>query len=193
VTVTIPTDKWTATIRSLGLQIKAFRSGWEETSNPVYIWETIAICAKHKKPLPDWVMDYLVAVAERMTSVDARAAKDLRKVLPSIMGFPAAEKHGPRRPLDPVGGEHEDVPSLVFLFATGLEKGLKPSAALRYATAKLLPDVADHDERTLIHWIMQNVGLERRPRTSAEWKAVLRSHIIAFIDLIEQESRETQV
>jgi hypothetical protein len=195
--VTVPVDKWIATIRSPNFRIRSCRSGWEETGNPVYVWETIAICTEHKKPLPDWVMDYLAAAARRMSSADARAATDLRKVLPKIMGFPA-KPSGPGRPLDPDGGKPDDAILLAILFATEIERGLRPSAALRKAAAHddLPADVTSRDERTLLRWVMQAVGLERRPRTSAEWREALRSHLGdlgALVALIEQESRETLV
>jgi hypothetical protein len=191
--------KWIATIRDPDLNIRADRSGWEETGNPVYVWQAVAVCTQHKKPLPDWIITYLAEVAQRMTSADARAAKDLRKVLPKIMGF--TPSHGPGRPLDPDGGGHDALSlairchalSLAILFATEIEKGLKPSAAIRKAAAALPDDVASRDERTLMRWMMQAAGLERRPRTNAEWREALRSSLGAFAALLEQESRETPV
>jgi hypothetical protein len=190
--VSASTDLWTAVriavIRDPGLNIRACRSGWEEEKNPIYVWETIGICTKHKKPLPGWVVSYLADVAQRMTSDDAKAATDLREVLPRIMGFPAAERHGPGRRLDPHGGRY-DAMSLAILFAIEIEHGLKPSEALRKAAAGLPPDITNRDERTLWRWLMQEVGLKRRPSTNAEWRAALRSHFkasLSLLDFIEQ-------
>jgi hypothetical protein len=159
-----------------------YRSRWEETANPVYVWEAIAVCTKHERSLPDWVMAYLAVVAKLMMSEEARAVTDLRGVLPSIMGFPA--KRGPGRPLDPDGGM-DDAMHLAILFAIEIEGGHEPDEALFRASVQLPVEVADHDERTLWLWVMQAVGLERRPKTKAEWRAALRSHYGAVADLAE--------
>jgi hypothetical protein len=90
-------DKWIALQRDPDFQIRMCRSAWQGEENPVYVWSAIAICAKHKKPLPDWVMDYLAGVAQRMTSDVAKATTDLRAVLPGILGF-SAKQPGPGRP-----------------------------------------------------------------------------------------------
>jgi hypothetical protein len=189
VTVSASTDLWTAlriaVMRDPGFNIRTCRSGWVETRNPVYVWEAVAVCTEHKKPLPDWIMAYLAEVAQRMTSDDAKAATDLREVLPRIMGFPASERHGPGRRLDPGGGKHEDALSLAVLFAIEIEHGLKPSEALRKVAAKLPPDIINRDERTLWRWLMKEVGLKCRPRTNAEWRAALRSHFKAYLSLLD--------
>jgi hypothetical protein len=179
-----------ALLRDPDFRIRADRSQWEETGNPVYVWEAVAVCAERKRPFPEWVVDYLGGVAQRMTSADTRAATDVRKVLPKIMGFPA--KPGPGRPLDPDGGKPEDALLLAVLFAAELEfdKRLTPSAALRKAAAHAdLPvDVASRDDRTLLRWVMQAAGLEHKPRTNADLRAALRSRFGAFATLIEEES-----
>jgi hypothetical protein len=84
-----------------------------------------------------------------------------------------------------------------------IERGLEPTEALRKAADDLTPDVASRDERTLWRWVLQEVDLECRPSTNAEWRAALRSYyggLIAFVELdallaafTEQESRETLV
>jgi hypothetical protein len=185
-------DELRALLRDPDFRIRMYRSGWEDTHSPVYAWEAVAVCTEHGMPFPDWVMGYLGGVARRMTADDARAAKDVRKALPGILGFPA--KPGPGRPLDPGGNEPEDALLLAILFATEIERGLKPSVALRKAAAHadLPADVAGRDERTLWRWVVQAVGLEHRPRTSAEWKAALRIHFGYFAVFIERESREIE-
>jgi hypothetical protein len=177
-----------ARLRDPGFMTRAHRSGWEETNNPVYVWEAIAVCTEHKKPLPDWIVTYLAKVAQRMTSAETRAAKDVRKILPRIFGFPT--KAGPGRPFDPDGGKPEDALSLAILFATELEQGVlkkSPNAAIRKAAATMgIPAFVKRNERTLLHWVQQAVGLERKPSTSAEWKAALRGHLGAIITSLQK-------
>jgi len=187
----IPLEKLRTLLRHPDIRIRALRSGFAETGNPAYVWQAVAICAEHSRPLPDWILAYLGVVAKLMTSDAARASTDLRAILPSIMGFPA--KRGPGHPLDPDGGVPDDAALLSILFAIEIERGEKPSAALHNAASHsdLSPEVAAHDDRTLWRWVMQTVGLEQRPRTNDEWREVLRNHFVAFNDLIEQEFRET--
>ena len=74
---------------------------WEETKNPYYAWEAINTCAKHKRQFPTWVVDYLAQCAERMLSNKARQSNDVRKILPSVLGFRQFLLRG----LDKVRGE----------------------------------------------------------------------------------------
>jgi len=108
------------------LQIDVRLGLWEDMHNPAYLWQAIGICIKYGRVLPPAVMDYLADVAARMSSPEARAAKDLHKVLPSILGFPA-KGPGPGRLLDPdaAAGDRDDR-KLAMLFAVELEQRLSP-------------------------------------------------------------------
>ena len=74
------------------VQLAASESLWNETHNPVFVWDAIEICTDEKQELPAWVVAYLGQTAKRMSSPKAREAKDLRKVLPVILGFPKRER-----------------------------------------------------------------------------------------------------
>jgi hypothetical protein len=165
------TDNWFAAINDPDFYMRICRGAWQKEENPVFVWRAVAFCTKLKKPYPDWVMDYLGDVAQRMTSDDAAAATDLRAVLPDIMGFPA--KPGPGHPLT---RDKDDALLLAGWFALEIvDRGLAPTEALRKAANRLPPEVADRDEKTLWRWLMKTVDLKRRPRTNAEWRAALRS------------------
>jgi hypothetical protein len=173
------TDKWLDAISDPDFLIRMCRGAWERVGDPTFVWLAIDFCIKHKKPYPDWVTDYLGDVAQRMMSDDARAAKDLRAVLPGIMGFPAKQP-GPGRPLDPSGGK-DDAALLAGRFAIEIvDRGLEPTEALREAVKLLPPEVADRDEKTLWRWLMKAVDLKCRPSTNAEWRAALRSRYGVF-------------
>jgi hypothetical protein len=172
-------------IRDPDFWIRMYRSGWEKTASPVYAWQAVAVCTEHKKPFPDWVMGYLAVVAKRMASDDARAAKDLRAVLPGIMGFPA-KPSGPSRPLDPSAqGKNYNVLLLKLLFASAIEEGREPSEALDNALASLPSDIADRDDKTLWRWLMLDLDLKRKPSTNAEWKTALRVQFGSFLAFME--------
>jgi hypothetical protein len=165
------TDKWFDAIHDPDFFLQICESAWQNDGSPISVWWAVAACAKYKKPFPDWVMDYLGDVAQRMTSDDAKAATDLRAVLPGIMGFPA--KPGPGHAL---ARRKDDALLLAGWFAIEIvDGGLEPTEALREAATHLPPEVASHDERTLWRWVMQQVDLKCRPRTNAEWRAALRS------------------
>ena len=66
-----------------------------ETGNPYYAWEGIRACTEERpfRRLPDWLVTYLAECAERMLSSKAKAAGDLGRVLPWVLGFPT--RRGP--------------------------------------------------------------------------------------------------
>jgi hypothetical protein len=164
-------------------------AGWEKTKNPYYAWSAINICTKHNKPLPTWVVDYLAECAERMLSEKARQSNDLRKLLPSVLGFPA--KRGPGRPLDP-DRDQDDKSIFAIRFAIEIEKGKKPSIARREAT-KYLPEsrVDKIDDKTLQRWLREIFDLANTPRSITEWKSVMRVYYGSFYNLIMAQFRET--
>jgi hypothetical protein len=176
------TDKWFDAISDPDFQIRMCRGAWERVENPIFVWWAVAFCAEYKKPYPDWVTDYLGDVAQRMKSDYATAATDLRAVLPRIMGF-SAKQPGPGRPLDP--SDEDDALLLAGWFAIEIvDRGQKPTEALRKAAERLPPEVADRDEKTLWRWLMKVVDLKRRPRTNAEWRAALRSRYGVLVSFV---------
>jgi hypothetical protein len=152
---------------------------WEESTNPVYLWRAIALCLKHKKPLPPDVTDYLAGVAQRME--EAKASADLRKVLPKIMGFPVVGR-GPGRQLDPEADEHPDAYALVIRFGIELERVHNVSKALKNATAceRFPRRFGDADDKTLKRWMARAIELDRPPRTKEEWRSAIRSYVFSI-------------
>jgi hypothetical protein len=177
-------EKFAAVIRNPNINLDAMYVGWEDNKNPYYAWSAIEICTKHKKPLPTWVVDYLAGCAERMLSDKATKSKDLRKILPSILGFPA--KRGPGRPLDP---DHVPNDKLMFalLFTIEIHKGRKPSIARKDAMKHLPRNRADRiDDKTLQRWLKEVFDLTSSPRTVTKWKSVMRRHYGAFETLFRE-------
>jgi hypothetical protein len=125
-----------------------------------------------------------------MLAPDAKKSSDLRKILPSILGFPA--KRGPGKPLDP---DHDpnDVTLLAIVFARAIQKGMDPSAARKEAS-KYLPRLrADKlDDKTLQVWLKNYFGLKKSPRTNHEWKRLLNRAYGSFFRLVRAKFRETQ-
>jgi hypothetical protein len=185
-------DKWIDPAGTPDFYMRTCRGGWQKEGNPFFVWRAVAVCTEHKKPFPDWVMEYLGDVAQRMTSDDAAAATDLRAVLPGIMGFPA--KPGPGHPL--TRPKNDEVLLAGWFAIEIVVNGLEPTEALRKAAERLPPEAADRDEKTLWRWLMKAVDLKRRPSTNAQWRAALRSRcgdLAAFVAvdiLLKQKSRE---
>jgi hypothetical protein len=155
-------------------QVQMYLSGWENSANPVYLWKVIAVCTKHDRPVPKAVMRYLGQVAQRMDEM--KEEKDLRKVLPGIVGF--SMRRGPGRPLDLDDNCDPHVVFLPILFWSELERGRRVKEALRNAaTNEAVPQrFADAEDPTLKRWIASVIQLDGPlPRTEAEWRAVLRS------------------
>jgi hypothetical protein len=143
------------------------------SDNPYYAWLAIEVCVKHEKEFPSWLRGYLLQCAERIQSGDAKKG-DLRKVLPWVFGF--AKNSGPGNLLDPdkdVDGTAERM-RFAFHFATGIAQGQKPSAALVSACNETFEQRrADKiTDKTLRSWVVKEFGLERWPRTVAEWDSV---------------------
>jgi hypothetical protein len=88
------------------------------------------------------------------------------------MGFPP--KRGRGNPLDL--GKNEDQFSIPAMrFAIEIEKGARPTVALRTAFESLDAKVADRmDEKTLLSHIKKHFGMPNAPRTNAEWKQAIR-------------------
>ena len=161
-------------IKDPHLSLSTTRFYWQDTHNPAYVWWAIEICVCRDIQIefPDWVRKYLAECAQRMLSPDAAEQSDLRKVLPGIMGFPP--KRGRGNPLDL--GKNEDQFSIPAMrFAIEIEKGARPTVALRTAFESLDAKVADRmDEKTLLSHIKKHFGMPNAPRTNAEWKQAIR-------------------
>ena len=115
----------------------------------------------------------------------------MRKVLPSILGFPD-KKRGPGRLLDPDDVDPDKF-SLAILFFTEIEQGREPDEALANATRKLPPRFASAELKTLKRWVAQAMKLDDEPTTAADWRSALRSgfsDLLTLLNIVE-ESRET--
>jgi hypothetical protein len=67
--------------------ILVFTSRWyEETKNPLYVWQAMNECFHAEEPLPDWCLDYLKDAAQNLYSlscgVDFRTGKTAEKISP---------------------------------------------------------------------------------------------------------------
>jgi len=159
--------------------------GWMNQQTPYYVWAAIDFCTRAKIGFPDWVNRYLAECAERMLSPDSTKSRDLRKVLPEIMGFPR-KKPGPGHLLDPDPEWRYGAPA--WRFAVQIEKGEKPTAALRDAFDVLDPVIGDKMEaETLLAHIKRYFCITNAPRTNAEWKQALRAKVTeAFAPFLEE-------
>lgn len=155
--------------RNLDIPLGCFAS----TGNPYYAWQAIRICVKHKKEFPDELIAYLGECADRMLSDEAEKARDVRKVLPWILGFP--KKHGPGNLLNP-DDDPDNRQGFALTFMVKIAQGEKPSDALKNAATEILGKecVDKADEKTLQRWIRSEIGLQRWPRTAEEWDYVKR-------------------
>lgn len=162
-------------IKEPDLLLRAAHFFWQDTHSPVYAWWAIEICACGDSHIefPDWVREYLAECAQRMLSPDSAVQSDLRKVLPRIMGFPP--KRGRGNPLDLGKREADQFAIPAMKFAIEIEKGAKPTAALRTAFEFLNAEVADRmDEKTFLSHIKKHFDMRTAPRTNAEWKLAIQ-------------------
>jgi hypothetical protein len=151
--------------------LSIYHSRWSSTSNPLYVWGAVSFCAETKCAFPDWVTDYLVDCAARMPPVGAEGA-DMRKILPSALGFPA--KRGPKKlavPRDELAIVERLFLANVFAYAIG--QGCSPARAAVEAASPLGPDYADRDERTLQTLVADYFGFLEVPQSGAAWQRAL--------------------
>jgi hypothetical protein len=148
---------------------------------------------KAKKPFPDWVAAYLAECANRMLSDIAKKTRDLRKVLPWILGFP--RKRGPGNPLDINRDRHKSV--FARQFALQLDKGDDPSAARTNACNVIFEGKdANVDDRTLQRWLLEVFDLKKAPSNAEAWKKITNEYydplLRAVQDLMQRiKSRDT--
>jgi hypothetical protein len=155
-----------------------------QSGNPVHVWEAIAVCIKHEREFPDWVVGYLGGCAERMLSDKARKVHDLRAVLRWVLDF--KPKPGRGNPL--AFGSYRGNVLFALKFATEIKKGKKPSTAL--ASASEVLDNDRFDDKTLRGWLLEFFEQGTWLRTNAEWKNVVRSHFGGWRELLRELSRE---
>jgi hypothetical protein len=148
---------------------------------------------KAKKPFPDWVAAYLAECADRMLSDRAKKARDLREILPWILGFP--RKRGPGNPLDTDRNQHKS--AFALQFALQLDKGDNPSAARTNACNVIFEGKdANVDDRTLQRWLLEVFDLKKAPSNVEAWKKITdeyyRPLLWAIQDLEQRiKSRDT--
>jgi hypothetical protein len=62
------------------------RRGYEQTKNPLYVWQAMNECFHAGEPLPDWCLDYLKGAAQNLYSlscgVDFRDREAAEKISP---------------------------------------------------------------------------------------------------------------
>ena len=151
------------------------------TGNPYYAWAAIGNCIKHKIEFPEWLLEYLGGCAERMSSDEMKAASDLRKVLPSIFGFPQKPK-GPGNLLDP-DADPRDTLAFALRFFRKVSAGHELSDALKDAAIDLNCECAD--DKTLKHWVCENFGLKSWPRDRVQFIEMTRETMLAAGRLLE--------
>jgi hypothetical protein len=155
--------------------VKKQRDTWMQTRNPYYVWQVIGDCIKEGFDFPTWVDDYLAEAASRMMAPDSMHDHDLTKALPRIFGF--GIKRG-KRWLTPELEPDEALKRERFakLFAFVIVNGGKPTDAvafIRDATDETI--VLPEDDRTLLKWIKQHIGITQTPRTRTAWLAEINA------------------
>jgi hypothetical protein len=170
------------------LLLAACYDNWQDTKNPSHMWHAIDICARHKCDFPDWIREYLGLCAKRMMAeAQSKASKDLRAILPKVLGFPA--KRGRGHPLRPDGSE--DYMTVAWAFAGEIAKGRKPSDALSNASKVLHKTLGDKiDYKTLLGHIKKHFDLKKAPRTNAEWKKAISNWYLENFGPLEKIFRE---
>jgi hypothetical protein len=116
-------------------------------------------------------MAYLAECAERMLSGKAKAAGDLGRVLPWVLGF--STRRGPGRKLEP-DRDRERRYEFALTFALRLVDGDSPPLARQNACTAVF-GATDVDDRTLQRWLLKEFGLKRQPPTIEEWKKAAKA------------------
>jgi hypothetical protein len=170
---------------------KAFKS----SGNPVHVWKAIYFCDKAEEPLPEWVIAYLAQCSKRMI-FDERDTKDLRKVLPKVLGFPGrargTKKSGPGKLLKP--GPPEDKFSFTTKFVNHVMQGDDPETARDNACNDMSPEFADkYDDKALVQILINTMGLVETPLTPNQWKTrVYRWVAEHFVQLTLWDANATE-
>ena len=158
--------------RARDLLLGQVQVGFEKTGNPYYAWYAIGFCIKVNKPFPKWLAAYLAQCADRMLSEKTKEARDLRNILPWVLGLP--RKQGPGNPLDVDRNKHRK--QFAFAFAVRIESGDEPPAArFRACNDTLKGEYANVDDRTLQRWLLDEFRLKKSPSNVKEWRKVTRA------------------
>jgi len=139
---------------------------------PVFTWQMIGTCIKHKKQFPDWVIDYLAQCAERMCdgrmqSERAKRADDVGKTFQWIFDFPK-KKPGPGGLFDPDDELLKEGAKSAFAldFMMRVYQGEDSVQARGNAGNEFFPDKED---KTLQRYLREQFQLKKLPRTIDEW------------------------
>jgi hypothetical protein len=148
-------------------EVEKQRVKWMETRNPYYIWQVIEACIWNGFHFPIWVDDYLSDVATRMMAPDA-TREPPSKALPRIFGFEIKQGARLLAP-DLTPDEALSRQTLVLLFAFGIERWGELKRALKCVRLSSDESIVPSDDRTLLKWLKQTLGITHTPRTRAEW------------------------
>jgi hypothetical protein len=159
-------------------KLKLARLSFERSNNPYYAWYAIDVCIKDKKPLPNWLMPYLAQCSERMLSSAARQTRDLRKLLPWVLGFPP-KKSGPGNVLAPDRAHKKML--FAFEFAVQIMEGNDPVTARRKASDVLDGKDANVDDKTLMRWLLEEFNLKKAPANAEQWENAIRQQEALFL------------
>ncbi len=107
---------------------------------------------------------------------DKRDASDLRAVLHEVLGFPK-KKPGPGKLLQPV--PNVDKISFTRKFVNYVLQGDDPKTARKEACNRTFSlKVADKvDDKTLVHWLVDTMGLVKIPQDASQWKTVVYKYV----------------
>jgi hypothetical protein len=173
--------------------LPGLRLGLEEDGNPAYAWGAIDLCFKSNTAFPDWLYAYLVQCAQRMQSQRAKTAREVRDVLPWILGFDGLRERGNALDIN----RYSYKKAFALAFAIRLDKGdTPPEARLKACNQIFLAKDTNIDDRTLQRWLLEVFGLKKAP---ADWMKFTYDYYLpyhlAIQDLIERDktSRDTDV
>jgi hypothetical protein len=161
--------------------------------SPVFAWQAIQGCIRHKRPFPDWVTNYLGQCAERMCdgrmqAERAKRADDVGKTLQWIFDFPK-KKPGPGGLFDPNGELLKELGKGIFAlnFAIRLHQGEDPVEARGNAGNEFFPD---KDDKTLQRYLREEFRLKKLPRTIEEWIPVIDlEHLLPITEKLSDQLR----
>jgi hypothetical protein len=125
-----------------------------------------------------------------MLSDEAKQSSDLREILPRLLLFPK-RKSGPGHPLGPDGRPGDrTIFTIKFLCKLEDNRECEPSEALEKIRDEMDTSVADKDDKTHWRWLIEELGLTKRPKTNAEWRAAGRAHYVSTYAGVDEAYRE---
>ena len=153
--------------------LEGFRDAFARSHNPFWAWAAIEICAKNGLDFPPWLRAYLSACAKRMQSADALQAKDLRTVLPGILGF---DKPGPGQSLR-ANVEARKSERFALTFARELLAGKTPAEARKDASLEI-DGPNGPDDKTLQRRLKRFFEPNPAPRDPERWRRVVAEWLL---------------